>query len=487
MKPQNLHAHEDRLLDFAYGELAAPDAQAVEAHLQGCTRCTQALADIRGVRVTMAHLSTESAPDAGLDSLLAYAQQAARRAAEGPAPAPSRWRRWLLPVMGLASVAMVGVFALRSVAPVAEAPLALRTNADLSRQVAEAVPPEARHPTSSAAPPAPAEAPMAMAMAPAPAHAEPFDGEAPKESYAKKASSTRAKAELESGRAEGWESAGSGGGLSGAVAQGPRGGAAAKSKASGQSVSDPPALGQKEKSVPRKPESVEGGALDNQVAVAEARREPLRLGGSTSREEAESSFDDLAGMEKDTDDMAPPPAAPALAAEAPRRDAAVQRPAPSAPAAAIPGQGGVETKGGRLPPTASRSRSLPLPAKKLDDDRLGGAPATPPQDADKGGRPSSMELSRQAQDARRSGNRELEVNLLRQALSVETSGTERLGLLNRLCDAEFALGRRREAQAACNQVLSEAPGSSAAQVARSRLMRQDGALEAPAAPSQPTE
>ncbi|WNZ59366.1 zf-HC2 domain-containing protein [Myxococcus sp. MxC21-1] len=100
MKPQNPHAQEDRLLDFAYGELPVPEARLVEAHLESCARCTQALDDIRGVRATMSQLSVEPAPDAGLESLMAYAQQAARRAAAGPAPKPSRWRRWLLPVVG---------------------------------------------------------------------------------------------------------------------------------------------------------------------------------------------------------------------------------------------------------------------------------------------------------------------------------------------------------------------------------------------------
>ncbi|NPC86235.1 zf-HC2 domain-containing protein, partial [Pyxidicoccus fallax] len=117
MNPQNLHAHEDRLLDFAYGELPVPEARVVEAHLQGCARCTQALRDIRGVRATMSQLSTEPAPDAGLESLLAYAQQAARRNAAGPTPKPSRWRRWLLPVVGLASVSTFGIFTLQAREP----------------------------------------------------------------------------------------------------------------------------------------------------------------------------------------------------------------------------------------------------------------------------------------------------------------------------------------------------------------------------------
>ncbi|MFP2902855.1 hypothetical protein [Corallococcus sp. 4LFB] len=40
------------------------------------------------MRTTMAQLSSEPAPDAGLESLLAYAQQSARRAAAGPSRSP---------------------------------------------------------------------------------------------------------------------------------------------------------------------------------------------------------------------------------------------------------------------------------------------------------------------------------------------------------------------------------------------------------------
>ncbi|MFP2931774.1 hypothetical protein ACLESO_42685, partial [Pyxidicoccus sp. 3LG] len=64
---------------------------------------------------------------------------------------------------------------------------------------------------------------------------------------------------------------------------------------------------------------------------------------------------------------------------------------------------------------------------------------------------------------------------------------ERLSLLNRLCDAEFAQGRFAAGQAACNQVLAEAPGTSEAQVARRRLLRGDANLEAPAKPAESTK
>ena len=43
MKPVNLHAHEDRLLELAYGELPPGEAQAVQAHVASCARCAQEL------------------------------------------------------------------------------------------------------------------------------------------------------------------------------------------------------------------------------------------------------------------------------------------------------------------------------------------------------------------------------------------------------------------------------------------------------------
>ena len=114
---------EDKLLDFTYGELAAAEAQDVEAHLQGCPTCREALESIEGVRRVMARLPVEAAPDTGLESILGYAEQAARRSKAGPAPKPTWWRRWLVPVAGLAAtlVVVVGV-ATRSVK---DAPLAL--------------------------------------------------------------------------------------------------------------------------------------------------------------------------------------------------------------------------------------------------------------------------------------------------------------------------------------------------------------------------
>jgi len=113
MKPV-VHQYEDKLLEFAYGELPRPEAEAVEAHLRGCAKCTEALSHISVVRHTMGQLPMEAAPDAGLESLLAYAEQHAQRNAGG-APAKKPWWRGL--VLGLATVASVlvaGVVAYRA-------------------------------------------------------------------------------------------------------------------------------------------------------------------------------------------------------------------------------------------------------------------------------------------------------------------------------------------------------------------------------------
>lgn len=102
------HAHKDALLDFAYGELPADEARRVEEHVQGCPRCSDELGALRGVRVAFAQLPREEAPDAGLESLLAYANQRARQNVAGPAPRAT-WVRRL--VLGLASAGALGLVA----------------------------------------------------------------------------------------------------------------------------------------------------------------------------------------------------------------------------------------------------------------------------------------------------------------------------------------------------------------------------------------
>lgn len=110
-----VHQYEDKLLEFAYGELARQEADAVEAHVRGCARCSQALDEIGGVRATMSQLPMVPAPDAGLDSLLAYAEQAAKRNAEGTArPVASIWKRFLAPLVTVMALLTVGVVGFRA-------------------------------------------------------------------------------------------------------------------------------------------------------------------------------------------------------------------------------------------------------------------------------------------------------------------------------------------------------------------------------------
>ncbi len=109
-----IHQYEDKLLDFAYGELPAPEASAVESHLKTCPRCTQALDQIRGVRTTMSALPQEPAPTQGLESLLAYAEQAAARNAAAPSAAVPWWRRVIAPLAGAMALTLVAVVAVKT-------------------------------------------------------------------------------------------------------------------------------------------------------------------------------------------------------------------------------------------------------------------------------------------------------------------------------------------------------------------------------------
>ncbi|WP_395845223.1 hypothetical protein [Archangium violaceum] len=61
------------------------------------------------MRISMSRLPLETAPDAGLESLLAYAQQSARRSAAGSELPPRWWRRLLAPALGVAAMSVLGV------------------------------------------------------------------------------------------------------------------------------------------------------------------------------------------------------------------------------------------------------------------------------------------------------------------------------------------------------------------------------------------
>ncbi len=111
MKPE-VHQFEDKLLEFAYGELPPNEAVAVDAHVRECTRCTLSLSEISSVRTAMKQLPMEPAPEAGLESLLAYAAQHAKLNARAKVSTPW-WRRLIVPVSSVMALVVVGVLATR--------------------------------------------------------------------------------------------------------------------------------------------------------------------------------------------------------------------------------------------------------------------------------------------------------------------------------------------------------------------------------------
>ena len=104
MNAPELHPTE-KLLDFAYQELPPDESRQVDQHVQACESCGRALAEIRGVRKVMAPLAAEPPPDAGLESLLAYAQKRAEAARAPVTKRPVRW--WWAGLAATAALLMV--------------------------------------------------------------------------------------------------------------------------------------------------------------------------------------------------------------------------------------------------------------------------------------------------------------------------------------------------------------------------------------------
>ncbi|RKG55931.1 zf-HC2 domain-containing protein [Corallococcus sp. AB011P] len=485
MNAQNAHAHEDRLLDFAYGELPASEAHALEQHVQGCARCTKALADIRGVRTTMAQLSSEPAPDAGLESLLAYAQQSARRAAAGPEPKPSRWRRFLLPAVGLATVGTFGLLT-----------LTVSENIDLAPNLSQREAPSPMLAAKQESQTRDKRAPAAMAPAPSSATLEVDVPEgasdalaaAPSEMELQK-NQVEAKVQRKgtaAARPSDWMNAGSGGALleRRADAEAPK---KKMSKAVRDADGEFAALEQATAGavMPEAPPKEEA-ANDGYVAKDEPARR--RSSGKLSDKAMGSAGASLRlgeaaygrGLASDDDESvaagAPPP--PPSVASAP-----VVQAAPMAPSA-------VGSLGGATPPSTPPAPSTAMPKRES-----ARAEASKPAPMEKSASKEAMtarDLSAQAQAAANQGDRAREAQLLRAALAAGASGSERVALLSRLCESESVQGRTQEAAAVCGQILTEAPGSSAAQLAQRRL-RQAAPPTAPAsapakaAPSQPAQ
>jgi len=97
MRPSTpAHPEDDRLLELAYGEVPASEARTLRQHVDGCARCRGVLDGYAEVRSAFRSVPAEPAPERGLDSLLAYGEQAAARA---------RSKRDGLRILGLLSAA----------------------------------------------------------------------------------------------------------------------------------------------------------------------------------------------------------------------------------------------------------------------------------------------------------------------------------------------------------------------------------------------
>jgi hypothetical protein len=454
MKPQGAHAHEDRLLDFAYEELPPSEARVVEQHVQGCTRCSQTLAGIRGVRTTMARLSPEAAPDAGLDSLLAYAQQSARRSAAGPTPAPRWWRRLLAPALGVAALSVFGVVVVQVNRDVDLSPSFKK---DLASKYAPAVP-------APQTPSAPATAPAPEAAAKEEQSSEALRAAERAPSPSKKAMSAEAVRRQERSRMLDPSPGGAGGfpekkadldseadesALAGSVGQELAKSKVRKAPGKGAGLQDyaaqegaPAAYAQKEEPVAK-----QAPAGD---AYADRARDKNALNKDSLNDDAVTSYSSPAQVAS----AAPPPP-----------------PASNSSVSSLTGSASG-------PSSQGRGMSLPKPA----------AVAQQPQEPQAMRKsPTSAELLRQADIAYRSGDRVQEVAFLRAVLGTGVQGAQLVDVLSRLCEAEFAAGHQQNGLEVCKRVMQLAPGSSESRMAQRTLARElqtpaDEATSKPAAP-----
>ncbi len=477
------HQYEDRLLEFAYGELPQHEADAVDAHVRGCARCSQALSEIKSVRATMAALPMASAPDAGLESLLAYAEQAAERNRQKPAP--SFWKRIMMPLASVMALVTVGVVAFRANEEFDTSPASAVADSrlqDLTRAKAE----KKSDPSADLA-----VAPVVVAAAP-PAAAEP---EAEKEE-----ARSRNDKQLERQEAKNLvalDDLREAGGKKGDVwAPEPR-------RAAPQSVSrrietaKTPAVGNDEQVYRDDYSNAAGrGALAKETPVAPpppvqaAAQDKVGYGlGSPSG----NSNDGLLQGEAPKTKSPPVANKPSPAKDASQEKAQPQEedskkraktendaPAPAPVAVAPPP---MKLKGGYgiRPPLGSSSS---MGAAEADEsialeksDSLGlnrEAKVAERQRAES--RTQSLESARVASSR---GDRLSEIRLAAQVLQNGASGSERVEALKRICDAYEFLGEPERADPFCDQLLQEFPSSVAARAIEDRRKRVQRAAPAP--------
>lgn len=424
-----VHQYEDKLLEFAYGELPAHEASAVDAHVRGCARCTRALEEIRSVRSAMA-LPMEPAPDAGLDSLLAFAEVAAKRNAEAGKPVPF-WKKYLTPLVLVATLVTVGVVATQANKEVDLSPAAAASDQTASEYSKR----EERK--KADAPPSP---PPVTAAAPQP--------------EAKNELELRQQADLEANQKGGGEvddrfaeELGTGG------KRGSAGGL--------QSVTRRDLPGTKSAPVEKKP--APKVASKDVLATAPAQTGP-------AQDKTAAGGYGLTGGTM-LDDSSNSGRAVRLQEAQPYRASADE--APAAPSAAPVELAKAEKKENASAP--EKKRSMSVSSGSVGGVGLAAAEEESLSTLDSVGADGDAKLAErqraataataleQARTAAKQGNRKGEVTYAAQAIDRGATGSARLEALTHLCSGYEALGQYDAADGWCDSLLREFPNSSAAQ------------------------
>ena len=468
------HQYEDKLLEFAYGELPQHEADAVDAHVRGCARCSQALTEIRGVRATMAQLPMVAAPDAGLESLLAYAGQAAGRNAK---PAPSLWKRFLTPLASVMALVTVGVIAFRANQEFDTSPASAA--ADQTVKAREA---RLEQQNEEARPPVQAQAPAPVAATAVPVEAA-LKEEARKQdqpdqkALAGKLDDTR---EQSGKRGDVWSPQPS-------APQAP------------QSVTRRSTNTKTPQESPKELAAAEAGGMADDYSNAAAR-------GGLSKKPAPAP-------------PPPPPAATPTPEPAQDKNVGFGLTGGSAPgtgrAAAGPSDApstsdeSYRAKSEAAPAPAPAPSSAPAPSKKAKSSytlkdlgtRSSGSSSMGAEDDVALEKTDSLAVDRDAKFAERQradartqslesarvasnrGDRLGEIRLLTQVLQGGATGYERVEALKRLCDAYEALGEFDRADPFCDQLLTEFPNTVAAKVVAQRRNQVQRAPPKSAAPA----
>jgi hypothetical protein len=395
---------------------------------------------------------------------MAYAQQAARRSAAGPEPAPRWWRRLLAPALSAAALGVFGIVVVQVNRQVDLSP-SLTTKKEAPAEAVSrpepvplpAEPPSAKDEALSVAQAVPAAAPSVAPSTPSPItqglHAQ-MD-ERMHASEARGAPTKKSPKAIRRGEYADWSNAGAGsaGGF--------------PDKKSMETRDEAGLDGFATKEAAKSKNELPSRGRTASLATAKPAPEPASAAAPADEEEALRAEAAPMPGESQMAQYAPP------SSPAQRVGSSASRTAPKGSVAYDSDDVAPMATAAPPPPPAAQARPPEMEAKADVAPR-------PQKSAGPSTAVSPTELLRQAEVANRSGDRAQESALLRGALSSGARGTQRVEALSRLCDAELALGRRQSALEFCKRVMAEAPGSSEARVAQ-RLLERELSSEADAA------